>query len=552
MAGKKDIIETALKTARSLVKPAEETSDVGSLLSAMSAEEAAGRAAPPITQAASTATAAPASPTVRSALRAARPEYGTQTVLDPQRNAFPGIYENPREIAEKASKRVAPESSALRDLFNVTRQDLYDIGGTRQGNILPSINYGRLKSGAPSNPPETVQNIMIPENAQRLQDILYEAGQFPGLKLGMDAWYVMDPAYQRLVELFGREEAGRRYEQLNKMLGMSSPGSDVLTEMNRGTAANAMVNRDLFDVYQAYGGMTQAEKARMLAQPGSNLGSFAELLDIKGHPYHSTSQTGPMSNYLRSGLVNMTSPKVPLYIQSSGVPETGFQTMWPVADAHFTRGVGLADTRTAKGFGPSMNMAEYGAHFGPWFYENVARPIGMESVPAQARLWGGLSHITGVESPIGAPKLELLAQSIYEDAMRRGIDPRLLRDRVLSGEDFIRAPYKPKVRGKRMYGGPAELAPYAAAMYLGGRAKTPAWQRAEGKNPEGGLNAKGRASYNRENPDKPGLKRPQPEGGARRDSFCARMEGMKKKLTSKETANDPNSRINKSLRAWKC
>lgn len=82
--------------------------------------------------------------------------------------------------------------------------------------------------------------------------------------------------------------------------------------------------------------------------------------------------------------------------------------------------------------------------------------------------------------------------------------------------------------------------------------KTPAWQRSEGKNPKGGLNEKGRASYNRANPDKPGLKRPQPEGGARRDSFCARMKGMKEKLTSEKTAKDPNSRINKSLRAWNC
>ena len=83
-------------------------------------------------------------------------------------------------------------------------------------------------------------------------------------------------------------------------------------------------------------------------------------------------------------------------------------------------------------------------------------------------------------------------------------------------------------------------------------AKTPAWTRKEGKNPKGGLNAKGRASYNKANPKKPGLKRPQPEGGSRRDSFCARMEGMKKKLTSKKTASNPKSRINKSLKAWKC
>jgi hypothetical protein len=83
----------------------------------------------------------------------------------------------------------------------------------------------------------------------------------------------------------------------------------------------------------------------------------------------------------------------------------------------------------------------------------------------------------------------------------------------------------------------------------GGHA-TPAWQRSEGKNPEGGLNAVGRASYNREHGAH--LKAPQPEGGSRKDSFCARMEGMRKKLTSSETANDPDSRINKSLRKWKC
>jgi hypothetical protein len=76
------------------------------------------------------------------------------------------------------------------------------------------------------------------------------------------------------------------------------------------------------------------------------------------------------------------------------------------------------------------------------------------------------------------------------------------------------------------------------------------WARKEGQNPNGGLNAKGRAAYNREHGAN--LKPPQPEGGSRRDSFCARMKGMKEKLTSKETARDPNSRINKSLRAWKC
>ena len=86
-------------------------------------------------------------------------------------------------------------------------------------------------------------------------------------------------------------------------------------------------------------------------------------------------------------------------------------------------------------------------------------------------------------------------------------------------------------------------------------ARTAAWQRKEGQNPEGGLNAKGRASY------KGGKLRPpvsakqakkSPKAAARRKSFCARMMGMKKRLTSAKTANDPNSRINKALRKWDC
>jgi hypothetical protein len=85
-------------------------------------------------------------------------------------------------------------------------------------------------------------------------------------------------------------------------------------------------------------------------------------------------------------------------------------------------------------------------------------------------------------------------------------------------------------------------------MHLAGGGE--AWQRSEGKNPEGGLNQKGRDSYNRAHGAH--LKAPQPEGGSRKDSFCARMEGMKSKLTSSETAHDPDSRINKSLRKWKC
>jgi hypothetical protein len=88
-----------------------------------------------------------------------------------------------------------------------------------------------------------------------------------------------------------------------------------------------------------------------------------------------------------------------------------------------------------------------------------------------------------------------------------------------------------------------------------------AWQRKEGKNPEGGLNAKGIAAYRRENPGsklqmavttKPSKLKPGSKAANRRKSFCTLMGGMKRRLTSAKTARDPDSRINKALRKWNC
>jgi hypothetical protein len=103
------------------------------------------------------------------------------------------------------------------------------------------------------------------------------------------------------------------------------------------------------------------------------------------------------------------------------------------------------------------------------------------------------------------------------------------------------------------------MATVLKSMKSGG--KTPAWQRSEGKNPSGGLNAKGVASYRKEHPGsklktavttKPSKLKAGSKAANRRKSFCARMEGHKRKNTSSATAKDPNSRINKSLRKWHC
>jgi hypothetical protein len=75
--------------------------------------------------------------------------------------------------------------------------------------------------------------------------------------------------------------------------------------------------------------------------------------------------------------------------------------------------------------------------------------------------------------------------------------------------------------------------------------KTPAWQRSEGKNPKGGLNEKGRASYNATTGGD--LKPPVKSGdNPRRASFLARMGNM----AGAEYKNGEPTRLLLSLKAW--
>jgi hypothetical protein len=97
---------------------------------------------------------------------------------------------------------------------------------------------------------------------------------------------------------------------------------------------------------------------------------------------------------------------------------------------------------------------------------------------------------------------------------------------------------------------PVEKLAFMSAKHASG-----AWTRDEGQSDSGGLNAKGRASLKAQGQDiKPPVTESNPKGesAGRKASFCARMGGMKSKLTSSATANDPDSRINKALRKWKC
>jgi hypothetical protein len=91
--------------------------------------------------------------------------------------------------------------------------------------------------------------------------------------------------------------------------------------------------------------------------------------------------------------------------------------------------------------------------------------------------------------------------------------------------------------------------------------QTEDWQSVNRKDKTDGLSQKAVDVYRRENPgsklktavtkDPSKLKKGSKDAN-RRKSFCSRMKGMKKRLTSAETARDPDSRINKALRRWNC
>jgi hypothetical protein len=362
------------------------------------------------------------------AVKAAKAPKIKQTVTDPQRIAFPGIYQRPDVIAAEAASRVAPESLNLKKIFGVTREDLFQMGKGREGNLPGEL------PGATANPrgSKAAAGVMNKKNEQRIIDAMAEAEKHPALVQGMDPWYVMDPVFQRMVKLLGKDRAIVEYQRLNTLMGMASPGSEVLTEIPRGTAANMLYKQGRFPEFVEH-----------LGKPASQRSTVPkDIVNVPGHMYHKTAQAIPMEQYLETGALQMDSPKVPMYIEASGVPETGFQTRTPVGDAHWSRAVGLADTRGARMLkgkpvipGASVSTPEMQA-LAPWWQQNIAAPLGLESVPAQARAWGTFSGQTGVTTPIGAPKIELLADKIAETSRRLGISLEQARDRVLMGEAY--------------------------------------------------------------------------------------------------------------------
>ena len=290
-------------------------------------------------------------------------------------------------------------------------------------------------------------------------------------------------------------------------------------------AQMGFVNQELQSPeYQRYNDYIKSnpDLASSVAMAGMGYERPANLMASIGNRYQYALETLRQAGYNPDG--------------SRMTPEQ-IQQMHPIAADPFTAGQNIGQTLTQQGAGG--NVAGFTGFTGatPNQFDITASPTGYPGTTTFPTSTTGGTFISpgGAIPGTGMPSWDYSTGLTVNSPSFVGSTPGM------SGYNPI-----PGTTGVSFFknGGAVDDALRIARASGGG-----AWTRKEGKNPNGGLNEKGRASLRAQGHD---IKRPQPEGGARRDSFCARMKGMKEKLTSAKTANDPDSRINKSLRAWNC
>lgn len=346
-----------------------------------------------------------------------------QTVADPERIMFPGIYKDPRDIIEDArSKWIADpgEEGAMFRLFGHTRHSLDDLS---QGNrYLDAIEPPEMPWDAParSRGSKISDQVLTRRNAGRVQDVLDLALSDPELRTTR-SWYELSPLWDKMNE-FGLGEKVQR--GLNTRMGVMSPGSDPPKEINRGFFAHYLAPQGRTEEIGRYGVMPMAERPDHFPE---------DLMGLIPHPYTNTAHMPNLRSFEETGELSTAKHKVPTYIMASD-PVWQFGGR-PVADAHFTRFLGYPDVRTgaaAAGNKQELSPSEYGDML-PWWRRHVANELDLRDRDAQALMWNVGGPQTGV-SYIGPPKLEMISNQIDAAAKRLGIPLEEAAYRMLSGE----------------------------------------------------------------------------------------------------------------------
>jgi hypothetical protein len=364
------------------------------------------------------------------------PSPRLQTVREPLRTEFPGIYKDPADIIADLYKPNAqlkvpfiPEGENMQRLFGVSRGDLDAISQGR--------DYSHLE-GAPhafTSPPggkgsAISEQVLTPRNMQRYLDLYGEVEKHPDI-LNTRAWYEMQPLWDHMAKLGVSPEDMMLF---NSRLGLHSAGANPISEINRGTLAHKLISEGRLDDYLMFGGRgmtdTPLRSGEIRASRFNTPGFPADMLDMKSHAFHPL-HAQMLENLEREGKLVTDTHKIPTYIQ--GTDPVLADPRRPIADSHIARGAGYSDVRTG---GPASRYSELTnpefADFVPW-WQRLSDQAGEKPRDLQALMWNVMGPQTGVDY-IGTPKLEMLSDEIMKTARRLGVSPETARDMVLTGK----------------------------------------------------------------------------------------------------------------------
>lgn len=350
-----------------------------------------------------------------------------QTVDDPRRAMYPGIYSDPRDIVDASRRAHVPdpgEEGAMYRLFGHTRQSLDELSRDSRPFDMPRpANQMPFIAPAGGRGAEVSEQVLTPRNARRIGDVL-DLGRRDDNLRPMRSWYEMSPMWEHMDKL---GVGGHDARMLNGRMGVMSPAASPDSEIPRGFMANYLSKQGRLEDFIRYGGLT-AEQKQFPGMP-------QDLLADIGHAYHSTAHVPNLLELETLGKLwpSPKSHKVGTYIAASD-PVLPFYER-PVGDSHFTRTFGYPDVRTGKSIGSlrgQMKNSEYADAY-PWWNAKIAGPLDERPRDAQALAWGLFGPQTGVRK-VGPPKLELISNYMDEVAHHRGIHPEQARDQLLSGE----------------------------------------------------------------------------------------------------------------------
>lgn len=355
-----------------------------------------------------------------------------QTVDDPGRIMFPGIYKDPRDIVGDARGRLLPdlgEESPMFKLFGHTRQSLDELSqGNRDLDSFAPRGVGvehPWTAPAGARGAGTSEQVLTRRNAGRINDVLDLALQDPELR-ATRSWYEMSPLWDRASELGVGDTGPFSKRAFNTRLGVMSPASDPTTEIERGVLANYLAHEGRTDDFVRFGGVPE----HLRGEPGTDFP--ADMAGMKSHAYHNTAHTPNLLDFESTGRLWSPKHKVPTYVAATD-PIFPYSER-PVADAHFTRFMGYPDVRTGNAQGSlrkELSGPEYGDMF-PWWKSKVADELDLRPRDAQALMWNVGGPQTGVRY-IGPSKLEMISNFMNDAATRLGVSPEDARDLILSG-----------------------------------------------------------------------------------------------------------------------